>query len=82
MKLEATLDSAQEVPPVQKPSTATGKAELTLNDTQTEIAYTLELNGPFTGPPTQAHIHVGAVDAAGPVVFFLCASGANVPPGT
>jgi hypothetical protein len=81
VKLEATLNSAQEVPPVQTPSKATAKAELSLNETQTEIAYSLELQGPFTGAPTQAHIHVGAADAAGPVIFFLCATGANAPAG-
>jgi len=81
VKLEVTLNSAQEVPPVQTPSKATAKAELSLNETQTEIAYSFELKSPFTGAPTQAHIHVGAADAAGPVIFFLCATGANAPAG-
>lgn len=72
VKLASTLNGAQEVPPVQSP--ATGSAMLNLTGGQTAILYRLELSGPFSGPPTQAHIHVGPADDTGPVIFFLCAA--------
>ena len=78
-QLHAVLSATQEVPPVAMPSTAIGVANLTVNPDHTVIAYTLELQGPFTGAPTQAHIHVGPVGVAGPVVFFLCATDSTAP---
>jgi len=76
-KLAADLNSAQEVPAVTTPSTATGAAMVTLNGSQTAIAYSVTLTGPFTGPPTAAHIHLGPRGESGDVLLFLCA---NMPP--
>jgi hypothetical protein len=76
-KLAADLSSAQEVPAVTTPSTATGAAMVTLNGSQTAITYSVELTGPFTGPPTAAHIHLGRRGESGGVLLFLCA---NMPP--
>jgi hypothetical protein len=76
-KLAATLNSAQEVPAVTTPSTASGAATVTLNGSQTAIAYSVALVDPLTGPPTAAHIHLGPRDESGDVLLFLCA---NMPP--
>jgi hypothetical protein len=76
-KLAATLNTTQEVPAVATPSGATGSAMVTLNGSQTDITYSVELTGPFTGLPTAAHIHLGPRDTPGDVLFFLCA---NTPP--
>jgi hypothetical protein len=76
-KLAADLNSAQEVPAVTTPSTATGSAMVTLNGSQTAITYSVELTGPFTGPPAAAHIHFGSRGESGDVLLFLCA---NMPP--
>jgi CHRD domain len=76
-KLAADLNSAQEVPAVTTPSTASGAAMVALNGSQTAITYSVALTGPFTGAPTAAHIHLGPRGASGGVLFFLCA---NMPP--
>ena len=76
-KLAAALNTAQEVPAVTMPSEAIGSAMVTLNGSQMAITYSVELTGPFTGPPVAAHIHMGARGESGDVLFFLCA---NMPP--
>lgn len=76
-KLAADLNSAQEVPAVTTPSTASGAAMVTLNGSQTAIAYSVALMDPLTGPPTAAHIHLGPRGESGEVLLFLCA---NMPP--
>jgi hypothetical protein len=76
-KLAADLNSAQEIPAVTTPSTATGAAMVTLNGSQTTIAYSVALLDPLTGPPTAAHIHLGPRGESGDVLLFLCA---NMPP--
>lgn len=80
VELGATLDVAQEVPAVSTPSTATGTATLLL-----------EPDGRITGevtvqnlvsPPVLAHIHVGPVGVAGPVIITLDPSSITGTSGT
>lgn len=78
--LESTLSSAAEVPPVVVPSEATGSALLVPSQDRSEVAYSLTLTGPFTGDPTQAHIHLAPEGETGPVVVFICAEAALNPP--
>jgi hypothetical protein len=66
--LTATLTGAAEVP---GPGDAdgTGSAKLTLNHGQGQICYELTVSN--IGTATAAHIHIGAPDAAGPVLVGL-----------
>lgn len=67
--LTATLDVAQEFPPVLAPSTATGSATLTLGaDARLTGAVTFQ---GLTGAPQAAHIHVAPAGFAGSVLFAL-----------
>ena len=66
-RFTATLSGDNEVPAVD--SDATGTATLELNEDETELTYTVNVAG--GEGITQAHIHVGAADANGPIVVFL-----------
>ena len=68
----ASLDGAQEVPPVA--TAATGAAVLTVNDAQTEIAITLSYQGIDPAVVTAAHIHFGAPGVDGPIIFPLASA--------
>jgi len=70
----ATLTGGEEVPPV--PSTATGTADLSVNDDQ--ITYTVNVTG--LANAVVAHIHIAAEGALGPVRLNLCGTGAPQPP--
>jgi len=67
----ANLTGAQETPPVTI-TTATGELTLTINAARTQVDYQLDLVGPFTSNIIFAHIHIGPVATAGPVVLFFC----------
>jgi hypothetical protein len=69
VELSATLDVAQEVPPVDSPSTATGNATLTLEEDGTLTGEVTYQN--LTGAPFAAHIHVAPAGMAGNIVFPL-----------
>lgn len=66
--LSATLTGAAEIPGPGDPDGA-GTASLTVNPGQGEICYTLTASN--IAPATAAHIHVGSVNVAGPVVVPL-----------
>jgi hypothetical protein len=70
----ATLTGGEEVPPV--PSTATGTADLSVNDDQ--ITYTVNVTG--LANAVVAHIHIAAEGVNGPVRLNLCGTGAPQPP--
>jgi hypothetical protein len=70
----ATLTGDEEVPPV--PSTATGTADLSVNDDQ--ITYTVTVTG--LANAVVAHIHIAAEGVNGPVRLNLCGTGAPQPP--
>jgi len=74
----ATLTTGAEVPPVS--GTGTGLATATISDDATEIAYEVSYEG-LTGAVQAAHIHFGAADVAGGVIFPL-AHGASPFSGT
>jgi methylglyoxal synthase len=79
--LGAILSSAAENPPVTVPSSATGAFTVALFPDRSGMDYKLTLSGPFSGDPQAAHIHAGPPDAAGPVIFFLCAADPTASPG-
>jgi hypothetical protein len=66
---EAVLSGSEEVPPVD--TDASGHATFALNESETELQYTLEVSN--ISNMTQAHIHLGAPGENGPVVAFLFA---------
>jgi hypothetical protein len=66
--LSTVLTGAAEVPGPGDPD-GRGTARLTLNQGQGEICYRLTVSG--IAPATAAHIHVGSVEEAGPVVVPL-----------
>jgi hypothetical protein len=69
-RLSAKLTVAQEVPKqVVKDARAHGQFTGTL--TGTKLKWKLTFGG-LTGPATAAHIHLGAMGKAGPVVVALC----------
>lgn len=68
-KLSATLTGAAEVPGPGDPDGA-GTATLRLRVGQAQICHTLTVSN-ITLPASAAHIHVGAVGVAGPVVVPL-----------
>ncbi|MDB5418858.1 MAG: hypothetical protein JWP50_2277 [Phenylobacterium sp.] len=65
-KLTTTLNGANEKPTAADPK-ATGAASVTVNGAQ--VCYDLQVKD--LTQPTMAHIHKGAVDAAGPVAVPL-----------
>lgn len=64
---EASLDGAQEMPPVASSGTGTGSVGVTAND---EFVVQVRASG-LTGPVTTAHIHMGNVGVAGDIVLHL-----------
>jgi hypothetical protein len=66
--LSTTLTGAAEVPGPGDPD-GSGTATLTVNPGLGQICYELTVSG--IAPATAAHIHVGAVGVAGPVVVPL-----------
>jgi hypothetical protein len=66
--LRATLDGARQVPPVL--TGASGFAFLALSDDQRELQITLSASG-LSGPPSGAHLHVGATGIVGPAFLNL-----------
>jgi hypothetical protein len=66
--LSTTLTGAAEVPGPGDPD-GTGTAALTVNPGLSQICYELTVSG--IAPATAAHIHVGPVGVAGPVVVPL-----------
>ena len=69
----AKLTVAQEIPKqVVKDATASGSFIGTLFGDS--LAFTLTFAG-LTGPPTMAHIHLGARGVSGPVLIWLCGLG-------
>jgi hypothetical protein len=73
---QAVLQGAAERPtPVT--TNATGSSLLTISDDRSQIFYTLTYTG--LANVTQAHIHVGSADVAGPIILYLCT---NVGTGT
>ncbi len=75
MRFTAHLSGDNEVPPVV--TAASGKATFILNEDETALRYLLEVNN--IDSVTAAHIHVGAIDANGPVVVGLFAGDAGGP---
>ena len=78
MKFTALLNAAQEVDPPGSTSTATGTAELFLNDAGTELSYFVQLNGldldglqtPDPNDDLVAfHFHNAPAGSNGPIVF-------------
>lgn len=59
VKMSATLDGAQEVPPVE--SDATGTADITFDTESKKLDWTLEYSG-LTGDATGAHFHGPAAE--------------------
>ena len=70
-----SLSGAAEVPGPGDPD-GSGTAWITLNSGQGEVCWTIFAED-ITLPAAAAHIHVGAVDVAGPVVVGLSAPGAD-----
>jgi len=60
-KLKASLDAKQEVP--ANASTATGAAEITVNDATKEVSWSVTFTG-LSGDPVAAHIHGPAAAGA------------------
>jgi len=67
--LSASLDVAQEFPPVSTPSTATGSATLTLG-TDGRLTGEVTYQG-LTGAPLAAHIHAAPAGFSGAIAFPL-----------
>ena len=64
--------------PVNTPGS--GTAVLTINDDQTEIGFVVTYRG--LNNVTQAHMHVGDANTAGPIVLFYCTNVGGAPAGT
>ena len=73
--LDAVLTGAAEVPGPGDPN-GSGLVHLTLNQGQGEVCWRISVSG-ITLPATAAHIHVGPVGVAGPVVVTLGAPDAS-----
>ena len=77
---QAKLDPRNEVPPPTLDSGASPSGTATFTVQGATVAYKLSAAG-LSGPPTAAHIHVGASGAAGPVIVPLTVA-AGSSPGT
>jgi len=77
---QAKLDSKSEVPPPTLDSGASPSGTATFTLQGATVAYKLSAAG-LSGPPTAAHIHLGAAGAAGPVIVPLAVA-AGSSPGT
>ena len=75
----ANLRGSNERPTPLPNVTGSGTVVLTINDDQTEIQYVLTYTG--LNNVTQAHIHAGSADVAGPVVLFYCTNIGGAPAG-
>jgi hypothetical protein len=73
VELEAELTGAQETPEVT--TTATGNATVTFNQDMSQITVQLNTTGLTNAQVTAAHIHVGARNVPGLVIFPLYAQG-------
>jgi len=76
----ANLTGAGERPAPVLNTPGSGTAVLTINDDQTEIGFVVTYTG--LNNVTQAHIHVGSADVAGPIVLFYCTNIGGAPAGT
>jgi CHRD domain-containing protein len=65
--------------PTPNTSQGSGTAVLTISSDQTQIGYVLTYNG--LANVTQAHIHVGDANTAGPIILFLCTNIGGAPAG-
>jgi len=70
-KFTTTLTGAAEIPGPGDPD-ATGTATITLNYGQSQVCWEIHVTN-ITLPATGAHIHVGTITEAGPVVVPLTA---------
>jgi CHRD domain len=77
---QAKLDSKNEVPPPTLDSGAAPSGTAIFTVQGATVAYKLSAAG-LSGPPTAAHIHLGAAGAAGPVIVPLTVA-AGSSPGT
>jgi CHRD domain len=69
----ARMNGAQETPSTN----AKGSGTATLTVDGTKLKYSVEIHD-LSGPPTAAHIHVGAIGIAGPPVYtFVIKSGSG-----
>ncbi len=76
--LSARLTGFQEVAP--KNTTAHGTFRATISEDRSTISWTVTWEG-LSGPPIQAHIHIGQKGVNGAVVVFFCGAAGN-PPNT
>ncbi len=60
-------------------TTGTGTFRATINNDETEIAYTLTFKD-LEGDVRQAHIHIGLPQNAGGIVLWLCQTASNPSP--
>ncbi len=67
------LTGFQEVPAIS--SSASGRLTLRVNDTATQISYTLTFSALQGGAAAAAHIHLGQPGVSGGVLAFLCGGG-------
>jgi len=67
LQFQASLSSAQEVPP--NASTATGSGSFTLNDAETNLSINVSFSG-LSAPQTAAHIHGPAAPGVNAGVQF------------
>jgi hypothetical protein len=68
LMFRTTLSGANEVPPRDTPAWGIGHATLDLDTKMFTFEYTFD---DLLAPQTAAHIHVGAPDVAGPVLYPL-----------
>ncbi len=79
VKRQANLQGANERPTPVPNTPGSGTAALTISEDQTQITYTLTFTG--LSNVTQAHIHVGDANTAGPIILFLCTNIGGAPAG-
>lgn len=75
----ATLGGFNEAPALISPGS--GVFVATIDEGQTEIAYSVEYQG-LRGDALQSHIHIGQEGVNGSIVVFLCSNLGNGPAGT
>jgi hypothetical protein len=71
-EFHATLDGAQEVPPV--PTPGTGDATFSLDDQTNQMSYTINYQN-LLAPTTASHLHRAPIGVNGPVVYGLAGPG-------
>ena len=72
-QFQATLDDANERPPIVTSTNASGRATFTVNANGT-ISYSVRVSN-TTSRVTVCHLHAAASDANGPVLVTLCPAG-------